>query len=244
MTEVEKITIAYGENHLNGVLHKAKKKDALFTVIVSHGFRGSKDGGGRAVDMAEVLAGHFNVIRYDFLPLSTITEQSRQLMAVMDYAKETTGSGLILYGRSMGAVTSLVTAATCTDIKGLILWSMPFDLLETFSLSLGRENLERLKDGMMLSLDDEWGKAELRPEFYTDIAKQDLALALQKIPPVPVLFIHGEHDEIVPLRQAENAFAAAKEPKTLKVIKGGDHRFIHAAKEARCAVMDWLGENF
>ena len=241
---MEKIAIPYGSTHLNGVLHKPEKQNAQYTIIVSHGFRGSKDGGGRAVDMAQALSEHFNVIRYDFLPLSTITEQSRQLMAVIEYTNENIGRDIVLYGRSMGADASLVTAAEYHSIKGLIFWSMPFDLLETFSLSLGMKNLEQLKNGVPLQLDDEWGKAELAPAFYTDLVKYDPVLALNNIPSIPILFVHGENDEIVPLHQAEAAFAAAKEPKTLKIVSGGDHRFLYTAKEAQHAVMYWLKENF
>ncbi|MCI0371457.1 MAG: alpha/beta hydrolase [candidate division NC10 bacterium] len=39
----------------------------------------------------------------------------------------------------------------------------------------------------------------------------------------PVLFLHGERDEIIPLEMARRLFAAAREPKALEVIRGAGH---------------------
>ena len=39
----------------------------------------------------------------------------------------------------------------------------------------------------------------------------------------PVLFLHGERDEIIPLEMARRLFAAAREPKAFEVIRGAGH---------------------
>lgn len=39
----------------------------------------------------------------------------------------------------------------------------------------------------------------------------------------PLLFLHGERDEIIPLEMARRLFAAAREPKALEVIRGAGH---------------------
>ena len=40
---------------------------------------------------------------------------------------------------------------------------------------------------------------------------------------VPLLILHGDRDEVVPLEQAHRLFAAANEPKRLYVIRGASH---------------------
>ncbi|WP_280427437.1 alpha/beta hydrolase [Nocardia brasiliensis] len=40
---------------------------------------------------------------------------------------------------------------------------------------------------------------------------------------VPVLIMHGDQDELLPLRHAERLYAAAREPKQLKVFPGAGH---------------------
>lgn len=49
--------------------------------------------------------------------------------------------------------------------------------------------------------------------------------SLHKIPEirVPLLILHGDRDEVVPLEQAKRLYAAANEPKQLYVIRGADH---------------------
>jgi hypothetical protein len=49
--------------------------------------------------------------------------------------------------------------------------------------------------------------------------------SLHKIPEVrvPLLILHGDRDEVVPLEQAKRLYAAANEPKQLYVIRGASH---------------------
>jgi len=49
--------------------------------------------------------------------------------------------------------------------------------------------------------------------------------SLRKIPEirVPLLILHGDRDEVVPLEQAHRLYAAANEPKRLHVIRGASH---------------------
>jgi fermentation-respiration switch protein FrsA (DUF1100 family) len=49
--------------------------------------------------------------------------------------------------------------------------------------------------------------------------------SLRKIPElhVPLLILHGDRDEVVPLEQAQRLYSAANEPKRLYVIRGAHH---------------------
>lgn len=238
------IVIKHKDYFLQGILHEAKVKPARATIIISHGFRGSKEGGGRAKVLAELASEHFDVIRYDFTPLGTLTNQMQELASVVEYAKEHLSGPVILFGRSMGGCASLLVAEQRNDIAGLILWSMPFDAKETFTLSLGKENIERLQNGLPVSLDDEWGKTALQPNFYEDLLSHDLENALQQLAGLPVLFVHGEFDEIVPLAHAQKAFEVCVGKKSFAMIQGGDHRFINGFAESKNAVLYWLKDNF
>jgi uncharacterized protein len=48
-------------------------------------------------------------------------------------------------------------------------------------------------------------------------------IAAAKISPIPLLIIHGDHDSVVPYAQAQEIFAAAREPKELWTVAGGEH---------------------
>ena len=55
-------------------------------------------------------------------------------------------------------------------------------------------------------------------------------------------FIHGERDELFPLRDVREFYARAAEPKELVVIDGADHLFDGRAGEVGDAVEDLLGD--
>jgi alpha/beta superfamily hydrolase len=55
-------------------------------------------------------------------------------------------------------------------------------------------------------------------------------------------FIHGERDEICPLKDLRELYARAVEPKELVVIDGADHLFDGKAGEVADAIEDLLGE--
>jgi alpha/beta superfamily hydrolase len=58
----------------------------------------------------------------------------------------------------------------------------------------------------------------------------------------PKFFIHGEFDDICPLRDMRAFYARAAEPKELVVIDGGDHLFDGKVTEVAEAVEDLFGD--
>jgi uncharacterized protein len=56
----------------------------------------------------------------------------------------------------------------------------------------------------------------------------------------PTFIIHGERDELVPLKEVRRFYALLKEPKELVVIDGADHLFDGKASEVGDAVEDLL----
>ena len=60
--------------------------------------------------------------------------------------------------------------------------------------------------------------------------------------PKPKFFIHGERDELFPLKEIREFYARAAEPKELVVIDGADHLFDGKVSEVADAVEDLLGD--
>ena len=59
---------------------------------------------------------------------------------------------------------------------------------------------------------------------------------------VPLLLIHGDRDDIVPLSHGETLFAAAREPKRLEVVRGAGHNdLLYVAGPRYAAVIaEWI----
>lgn len=220
------------------ILHQsAVPSDWVF--IMSHGFRGSKDGGGRAVILAdEIAALGVHVVRYDFTPLKNLTVQIAELTDIVDCARGNIGTKIILMGRSMGGCASLIYAARHQDIKGLCLWSTPAKLHTTFRLALG-SYYDDLTAGKTVHIVDEYGTAEITPDFMSDFDRYDFAACIRQIN-MPLFTLHGSKDAIVPLEQAQHLYTIAHQPKKMTVIQGADHQFSCYSQQAQQAVLDWL----
>lgn len=238
------IAITAAAGRLAAVLHLPAAGALNFAVVFCHGFRGSKEGGGRATALAAEAAGlGFAALRFDFTPLSPLSVQVEELRTVIEYCRCNVSRRIILFGRSMGGSASLIAAAADKQVEGLCLWSTPSDLRETFRLSLG-ERYYRLERGQSFSIADEFGQLTITPEFLQDFDRYDLLACVRCLAGRPLLVVHGENDDIVPLRQAREIYSSAAEPKKLAIIQGGDHRFLAGCDQAAGAVLSWLSETF
>lgn len=235
------ILLPAGNTQLPGVFHPAHHTSDK-TLIISHGFRGSKDGGGRAIRLAETIAAtDVNVLRYDFTPLQNLSCQIAELTAVVAYSRQTIGGQLFLLGRSLGGATSLAVAAADPTIRGLILWATPWNLSATFRLALGAHYYEQLATGTPLQLTDEYGDLLLTPEFIQDFAQHNILAYVQQIKQRSLLILHGTADNIVPASQAQTIYELASEPKKLILYPDGDHHLAAQSSQVSEEIASWLG---
>lgn len=104
---------------------------------------------------------------------------------------------LVYFGQSLGSAVAIDLAARRAP-RGLV--------LETPFLSL-RAMAGTLLPGPL---------AAILPQGFDNLDKIERVGA-------PVLFIHGDRDEIVPYEQARRLFAAAKPPKAFYTVRGAGH---------------------
>lgn len=105
---------------------------------------------------------------------------------------------IVYFGRSLGAAVA-VELATCEPPLGLILES-PFPSIQ----ALARHHYPFLPIGPLLR------------------TKYDSSAKIDKVK-APLLVLHGDSDEIVPLKAGRSLFEAAREPKRFHVIPGAGH---------------------
>ncbi len=210
-------------------------------LIIAHGFRGSREGGGRAVYLAGRLENLCHVVRFNFNGSQLLSRQVAELKSVTEKVREMYPENKIfLMGRSMGGAAALITAAQDRKVAGLILWAAPNNLRRTFRAALGGEHYDLLDSGISLHLADERGEITLSPEFLTDTDKYDLSALLAEWKERPILFLHGEADETVNVEQARKNFALAGGDKEIQVFPGGDHTFTECNTEAAERIAAWL----
>lgn len=135
----------------------------------------------------------------------------------------------ILFGSSLGGlVASWVAASTPAACTGLVLLAPAFGFLR---------RLEARREDGYVQIDSSWTPTRLHESAIADARGYDEAELPEKIG-VPVLVVHGEHDDTVPVAESERFFARLPhERKKLWIVPGGDHR-LHEPIEQVCALMD------
>ncbi len=79
---------------------------------------------------------------------------------------------------------------------------------------------------------------EFLVESLEDLMTFRLVDVVDRISPTPVLFIHGEDDDLVDVEQAYELYEKAREPKVLKIIKGAGH--VVPIEKANPLIINWF----
>lgn len=242
-------TIAGPFGKLSGVINLCEKESGRRHVLVmAHGFRGSMDGAGRAAALADEIGENIcSVVRFNFSWCTMLSNQVAELKAVLDFVRETLRpEKVFLLGRSFGGATCIVTACGGENAYrpyGMILWSAPNSLKQTFIQVLGEDAFQEALQGKTIVLDDERGHDEIPAAFVTDLFHYDVAELLKKWKKGPLLIIHGENDTTVTPDQAKENFEIAGGEKQLCYMADDNHHLDLRFKKAGELVKNWLKRN-
>jgi putative redox protein len=164
---------------------------------------------------------------------------TRDLKAALDYLAGLDGvdiSRLFLLGSSGGAAISVYVAASDPRVAGVVTFACPAEFGFLTNGERAKALVERFRTiGLIKDADfppslDEWlgGFREVSPIRFVD-----------KISPRPLLLIHGEKDDLVPVEHATRLYQSADEPKELLLLPDAGHR-LRFDERAITAALDWL----
>lgn len=212
-------------------------------VIVVHGFFNSKD----AVLLKELsveLSADYDVLIFDFRGHGKssglfywTTQEYRDLEAVLEYAKgQYRKIGVI--GFSLGAATSLITAARSRDMDSLVSVSAPVDFLK---IEYCFWRLDPYRDIYYnIAGEGRIGKG-IRPGPFWEKKERPIDIA-GKIK-IPVFYIHGQSDWLIKPWHSQELYKNTQSPKKLAIIENGPHAeyliLTHKEKTVRL-IRDWF----
>jgi dipeptidyl aminopeptidase/acylaminoacyl peptidase len=164
---------------------------------------------------------------------------TRDLKAAIDFLHmlpEVDRSKIYLLGSSGGAAVSIYAAAHDKRVSAVATLACPaeFDFMaggRTVDALIGRfREIGIIRDADFPPLVEKWleGFRTVAPIEYID-----------KVAPKPLLLVHGDQDEVVPVAHAEKLFEYAGEPRELVILPGAGHR-LRQDERAIAAVMQWL----
>lgn len=132
--------------------------------------------------------------------------------------RELDPSQIFIYGHSLGGAIAIDLAVHHPEAAGLIVES---------SFTSTREMVDYKRSFWMFPID------LILTQRFDSIAK------VSKLK-MPVLFIHGTADTVVPVEMSKKLFEAAREPKELYIVPNADHT--NTAKTAGAAYLQRIGE--
>jgi uncharacterized protein len=194
--------------NLNGWFLNANDNEVKGTIVFSHGNAGSI--GHHLWLVTWLVKEGYNVFMYDYRGFGksggVVNREGmvQDVSAAFDYVvkrPDVDKDKLVSYGHSLGGAKS-VTALARKNLDGLraIIIDGTFSSYQAMARVIGGEL------GASLITD------ELSPRESVD-----------KITETPLLVIHGDKDQVVPLAQGKELFKLANEPKTFFEVKGGTH---------------------
>ncbi len=164
---------------------------------------------------------------------------TRDLSAALDWLSAVPGvdsSRLFLMGFSGGAATAIYVAAADSRVKALVSCASPtrFTMVETPE---GRESfLKQCRDTGTIK---DPGFPPSLKQWVANFRKVSPIKYVSFITPRPVLFIHGDMDDVVPVSHSRRLYRKAGKPRELAIVKGAGHR-LRLEERAMDKAREWL----
>jgi uncharacterized protein len=234
---------------LAGTLHHSLDEFRRGTVILCHGMDSNRNSE-KLVHLGRVLAMRGIVtLRFDFAYAGESSEkfaditysgEVEDLRAACSFMRDRYAGKIGVLGSSMGGTVALLFAAEEPDIAALVAIAAPVHPEAFPRRILNPEQLQRWRERGFTFYNGQ----RLNLTLLEDLETINVLQAARKIA-CPVLIIHGDADEVVPVEEAHELNACLSGRKKLMIMKGADHRLSDPVKmqQALTEAVDWLTEH-
>ena len=228
---------------LVGVLEPAKT-DKI--VIMAHGFTSNKDRPKFVKTTEKLCAAGFAVLRFDFTgsgesdkEVITVASQVDDLKSMINFAREKGYSKIGLLGSSLGGIDCIL--AYDKDIKAIVLLA-PLTAAKTPDELKDPKNRQKLLQEGYFIVTNRDKEFRIEKEYLQEreSIKQEQILSVIKC---PVLIIHGDKDDVVPLEHSKNAMKYLPQNSKLEIFKDGSHRLEEDLEKLSSMSTEWFKEH-
>ena len=216
-----------GDN-LSGVLHHPSAGDSTGTVILCHGMESDKNSEkliflGRQLAQSGVLT-----LRFDFAYVGessgkfeeiTYSGEVDDLKAAYAWVQSRQPGKTAILGSSMGGTVALLFAAQEPKVVGLVTVAAPLHPEKFPRRILTAPQLQEWRERGFVY----YHGHRLNASLLDDLDRLDVAAAARNVS-CPVLILHGDADEVVPVEEAYELNGCLAGSKRLLILKETDHR--------------------
>ena len=174
----------------------------------------------------------FLVLRFDFsgngqsegnFTQSTYTKQISEMKIACDIISSRGVSHIGLAGHSMGAVIALLTAVEIKKAKAVCTIAGRLSGM-TATRFLNRAQQNELDQTGRVAFTSRGRQLMLTRDFFSDAGRFDLPALISGLK-IPLLIVHGDQDEIIPVDEAYIPRNPGPEKTEMAIISGADHMF-------------------
>jgi pimeloyl-ACP methyl ester carboxylesterase len=141
-----------------------------------------------------------------------------------------------LMGFSGGGAVCIVCAPGRVGLRCLASLSSPAD----FTRLMPRNGMGAFIDhARRIGIIRDPGFPPCEEDYYREMTSFVPLDAVAGLSPIPLLIVHGDQDDVVPVEEARRLFEAAQEPKELYIVKGGGHK-LRLNPEAMDKTIRWV----
>ncbi len=237
-----RFTNDWGEN-LVGNLH-TPDRTIRYGVVLGHCFTCSRHTGIlRQICQSLTLAG-CAALRFDFsgngqsagvFEQSTYSKQISDMKSATAFLHRQGINRIGLTGHSMGAVVALLAAAEIRLVEAVCCLAGRLSGMDALRFLTAEQQVE-LKQRGRTQFASRGRDLQLTSGFFADAERYDLPQTIKSLA-TPLLIVHGDQDEIVPVEEAQRAYRLNPQYVKMAVIPAADHMFSSAEQRSAIANM-------
>jgi len=195
----------------------------------------------------------FMALRFDFsgngqsegeFAQSTYTKQISEMKIAGDVISSQGASRIGLAGHSMGAVIALLTAVEIKTAKSVCAIAGRLSGMNAMRF-LNRHQRDELDQTGRVVFTSRNRQLMLTRDFFSDAGRFDLPALISRLK-IPLLIIHGDRDEIIPVDEAYTAHEPNSEKTEMTIISGADHMFSNKNHRENVSrqIVTWFDNQF
>lgn len=234
---------------LKGILHRPATNPVRAAVILCHGMESSKESEKLAALSGRLAEKGMLALRFDFSCTGessgkfeeiTYSGEVEDLRAAFDLMLQYRPQKIGIFGSSMGGTVALLFAAEEPRVSALVTVAAPFHPEKITDKLLKATEVQNWRSSGFVM----YHGRRINVSLLDDLEKIHVPDAARKIS-CPVLIIHGDADDTVPVGDAYELYAQLPGPKKIRIHKGADHRFSDPAALERALdeSLDWMSRH-